>query len=453
MDAEASLRAYDPHVAEERRQLGLAAAIAVVTGESIALGIFLTPAAMAKSLGSPMLLGAVWLGMALMTMSGALCYSELAIRFPQSGGEYIYLKAGYGERVAFLYGWMSSIVMYPGVAAALAVGSVSYVSQLLPLGPRAAALFPALLICVFAAVNLLGTRLSGAFLSLLNVLKLTILFALVAWAVVSGHAHLANLLPLTQRRTGSDPLFPAIAGAVISAFFSFGGWWEASKIAGEVRNPKRTLPLAFVTGVALVTAVYLLISAAFLSVLPIEQLTSNTAFVAQFGGVLFGAAGARILSACVLLCVCGGMAALTMTSPRVCYAMARSGSFFPVFGKLHPRFGTPVNAILLQTGLALAVLLLGAFDRVLAYIIFSAILFLALAASTLFRLKEPLRAWWFPAAPILFIILSALIALMILAHDPFPALIGVGIVLCGIPLRRFFGQGGDTAKDVTEAVR
>ena len=422
---------------QPEKQLGLAAAIAVVTGESIALGIFLTPAAMAKSLGSPLLLGAVWLGMALMAMCGALCYSELAIRFPESGGEYVYLRAGYGAKIGFLYGWMSSIVMYPGVAAALAVGSAPYLAQVLPLSPGALTVVPIIVLCVFCVINLLGTRLSGAILSFVNILKLAILFALVGWAAVSGHAHWSNLLPLAERRTGSDAIFPAVAGAVVSAFFSFGGWWEASKIAGEVRNPKKALPLAFIGGVTIVTAVYLLISAAFLSVLPIEKLTSNTAFVAQFGGVLFGTAGARVLSVCVLMCVCGGIAALTVASPRVCYAMAQSGAFFPAFGKLHPRFGTPANAILLQTGLSLAVLLLGAFDRVLAYIIFSAVIFLALAASTLFRTKQPVRAWWFPVAPIVFITLSILIALLILMHDPLPALIGVGIVLCGIPLRRF----------------
>ena len=422
----------------ERRQLGLSAAIAVVVGESIALGIFLTPAAMAKSLGSPLLLAFVWLGMALMAICGALCYSELAIRFPESGGEYVYLRAGYGERLAFLYGWMSSIVMYPGVSAALAVGAAPYLAQVLPLPSAILAFAPAVILGVFCAVNLLGTRVGGAVLSFVNILKLLVLFALVGWAAVSGHAHLGNLLPLAVRRPGSDAIFPAIAGGVMSAFFSFGGWWEASKIAGEVRNPRRNLPIAFLGGVALVTLVYLLISAAFLSVLPFEKLTSNTAFVAQFGGVLFGVAGARILSGCVLICVCGGIAALTMAAPRVCYAMAQSGAFFPAFGKLHPRFGTPANAILLQTGLSLAVLMLGAFDRVLAYIIFSAIVFLAITATSLFRLPHPVKAWWFPVAPILFIALSAIIALLILMHDPLPALAGVGIVLLGLPLRRFF---------------
>jgi APA family basic amino acid/polyamine antiporter len=423
-------------VASEQRKLGLVAVIAIVTGESIALGIFLTPAAMAKSLGSPLLLGLVWLGMALMAMSGALCYSELAIRHPQSGGEYVYLRAGYGEQIAFLYGWMTSLVMYPGVAAALAVGSVAYVSQLLPLGTVMQRAVPAILLCAFAIVNILGTRLSAAVMSFANILKLSVLFSLVAWAAVSGHAHISNLLPLAQRRPGSDALLPAIAGAAVSAFFSFGGWWEAGKIAGEIQNPKRNLPLAYVAGVSLVAAVYLLVSGAFLSVLPIDRLTSNTAFVAQFGEALFGPMGARVLSVCVLICVFGGMAALTMAAPRVFYAMAQAGSFFPAFGRLHSRFGTPTNAILLQTVLALAVLLLGAFDRVLSYIIFSVVLFLAFTASTLFRMRQPVRNWWFPLAPITFIACCFLIAGLILIHDPIPALVGVAIVLCGVPARK-----------------
>ena len=129
---------------EQSRQLGLAATIAVVTGQSIALGIFLTPAAMAKSLGSPLLLAAVWCGMGLIAMCGALCYSELAVRFPHAGGEYVYLREGYGSRVAFLYGWMAASVMYPGLAAALAMGATPYVLSLFGVAPRTRLWIPAL---------------------------------------------------------------------------------------------------------------------------------------------------------------------------------------------------------------------------------------------------------------------------------------------------------------------
>src|SRR5271163_3531506 len=131
---------------EQHRQLGLAATIAVVTGESIALGIFLTPAAMAKSLGSPLLLTAVWCGMGLIAMCGALCYSELAVRFPHAGGEYVYLREGYGSRVAFLYGWMSAAVIDPGLAAALSVGAVPYVQSIVSISPRAVTFLPAVIL-------------------------------------------------------------------------------------------------------------------------------------------------------------------------------------------------------------------------------------------------------------------------------------------------------------------
>jgi basic amino acid/polyamine antiporter, APA family len=425
----------------ERRQLGLAAAIAAVTGQSIALGIFLTPATMAKSLGSPLLLGAVWCGMAVMMVCGALCYSELAVRFPEAGGEYVYLRQGYGRRAAFLYGWMTAAIMDPGLAAALAVGATSYVQVLTPLGPKATALAPIITLLCLAVINILGTRLSGSVMTAANLLKIAVLFALIGWAIAAGGGNFDNLLPLTGRRAGSGPLIPAIAGAVVSAFFSFGGWWEAGKLAGEIRNPERNMPRAFTGGVLLVTGVYLLISFAFLYVLPLEEIVSNTAFVAQFGDALFGRAGATALSVCVLLSVLGGLLAMTMAAPRAYYAMAQDGAFFPAFARLHPRFGTPVHSILLQTGLALVVLAFGAFDRIVAYIVFSAILFLGLSATTLFRLRPPVVRWWFPAAPILFVAGCLVIALLILLHDPLPALLGVAVVLAGDVLRRFLLPG------------
>src|ERR1700729_654902 len=423
---------------KQHRQMGLASTIAVVTGESIALGIFLTPAAMAKSLGSPMLLTAIWCGMGLIAMCGALCYSELAVRFPHAGGEYVYLREGYGSRVAFLYGWMSAAVMDPGLAAALAMGATPYVLSLFGISPGVRLWIPAVILLGLAMLNYVGTRLSRRVMTVANLLKIAVLLGLVVWTWVSGHASTANLMPLTQRRGGSEPIFAAIAGATVSAFFSFGGWWEAGKIAGEVRNPQKNLPLAFTCGVLLVTLVYLLVSFAFLSVVPLEHIVSNTAFVAQFGEALFGNVGGKVLSACVLLSVLGGLMALTMAAPRVYYAMAKDGAFFAPFGKLHPRFGTPANAVLLQTVLALLILGFGAFDRILSFIIFSAICFLALSATSLFRLREPVRRWWFPAAPVVFLAGCFAINLMILMHDPVPALIGLGIVLCGEPVRRIF---------------
>jgi APA family basic amino acid/polyamine antiporter len=421
--------------------MGVWAAIAVVTGEAISLGIFLTPAAMAKSLGSPALLAAVWCAMAVMTLAGALCFTELAVRNPQDGGEYLYLRRGFGRRVAFLYGWMAAVVMYPGVAAALCVGTVPYLQALVPMPAQLAVALPALLLLILGVLNYFGNRVSNGVMTTLNWLKVPVLLGLVGWALASGHASLANLTPLADRRPGSDPLIGAIAGAAISAFFCFGGWWEAGKIAGQVRNPARTLPIAFCGGVLVVTALYLLVSLAFVSVVPMQQIQSNTAFVAQFGQALFGAEGGRVLSACVVLSVLGGLMVLTMAVPRVTYALARGESGdsqsgpLAVFARLHPRFGTPANGVLLQTGMALLVLCLGAFDRILAFIIFSAVVFLALTAATLFRTNTPVERWWYPLAPIVFIAGSGLLSLMLLLHALGPSLLGAAVVLAGLPVR------------------
>jgi basic amino acid/polyamine antiporter, APA family len=446
---------------QAKREMGVWAATAVVTGEAISLGIFLTPAEMAKSLGSPALLGGVWLGMSVMTLAGALCFTELAVRFPFDGGEYLYLRHGFGRRVAFLYGWMAAMVMYPGVAASLCVGVVPYAQALVPIPARTAMALPALILLGLGALNYFGARLSSEAMTAINWLKVSLLAALVGWAAISGHATAANLEPMAARRAGSDPLAGAIAGAAVSAFFCFGGWWEAGKIAGEVRNPRRTLPIAFAGGVVVVTAIYLLLSFAFVAVVPMQQIQSNSAFVALFGRALFGAAGGRVLAACVLLCVLGGLMVLSMAVPRVTYALALEeaadrGGPLAAFSRLHPRFGSPANAVLLQTVVAVLVLALGAFDRILAFIIFSAVVFLALTAATLFGVGRthdegddalssdvsgPVRAWWYPTAPIVFLAGCGALAAMLLLHSPVPSLIGAAVVLAGLPMRWLLVRG------------
>jgi APA family basic amino acid/polyamine antiporter len=440
---------------QTKRQMGVWAATAVVTGEAISLGIFLTPAAMARSLGSPALLAAVWCAMALLTLAGALCFTELAIRNPHDGGEYLYLRRGFGARVAFLYGWMAAIVMYPGVAAALSVGTVPYLQALLPVSAPIARALPALILITLGALNYFGAGFSSSMMTALNWLKVPVLATLVGWALLFGHATMANVVPIAARRPGSDPLFDAIAGAAISAFFCFGGWWEAGKIAGEVRNPSRNLPVAFSGGVLIVTAIYLLLSFAFVAVVPMQQIQSNTAFVALFGQALFGSAGSRVLSMCVVLCVIGGLMVISMAVPRVTYALALAEAggakhvgLLSAFARLHPRYGTPANAVLLQTGMALLVLMLGAFDQILAYIIFSAVVFLALTVATLFRTITPVRRWWYPIAPIVFIAGSGVLAIMLLMHNPGSALLGAGVVLLGLPVRWLLTRHGPAPSSI-----
>ncbi len=403
--------------------MGVWAATAVVTGEAISLGIFLTPAAMARSLGSPVLLGAVWCGMALLTLAGALCFTELAVRNPHDGGEYVYLRRGFGRRVAFLYGWMAAVVMYPGVAAALCVGIVPYVQALVPVPARLACLrAPALILLGLGALNYAGTRLSSGVMTALNWLKVPVLAALVGWALVSGHATYgqpgaAHTAPRRFRST--DRRHRRSRDQRILLLWRLVGGGQDCRPGPR---PARTLPIAFTGGVLVVTAVYLLVSLAFVAVVPMEQIQNNTAFVAQFGQALFGAAGGRVLSACVMLCVLGGLMVLSMAVPRVTYALARgemrqigSGvSWLASDGSIRASASRRMR-FCCRHGMALAVLALGAFDRILAFIIFSAVVFLALTVATLFRVITPVRRWWFPVAPIVFIAGSGILAAMLAA--------------------------------------
>ena len=218
--------------------LGTGHAVTLIVGVVVGAGIFKAPALVAGMAGSAEWMFIAWLLGGALSLVGALCYAELAVRFPEAGGEYVYLRQGYGGRTAFLYGWMSAAVLDPGLAAALAVGAISYVQVLTPLGPWATVLVPAGTLVGLAVVNLLGTRLSGSLMTAANLLKIAVLLGLVGWAIAGGGGSLDNLLPLAERRAGSGPLFPAIAGAIVSAFFSFGGWWEAGKLAGEIREPE-----------------------------------------------------------------------------------------------------------------------------------------------------------------------------------------------------------------------
>src|SRR6185369_2211813 len=217
-----------------KRQIGLRTATALIVGEVIAVGIFLTPAGMAKSLGSPVWLLIVWIVMGAMATCGALCYGELAARFPEAGGGYVYLREAYGRPVAFLYGWMALLVMDPGLTALLAVGLGSYVGYIFVLsssGIKTVAIGSILLV---ALVNMRGVRLGGWMIRWLTIIKLGLLGFVIIWGFGLRAGNWSNFTPFVAQRPGSEALLGALAGGIVGAFFSFGGWWDLSKLAGEV---------------------------------------------------------------------------------------------------------------------------------------------------------------------------------------------------------------------------
>jgi basic amino acid/polyamine antiporter, APA family len=424
---------------ELKRQIGLPTATALVVGEVIAVGIFLTPAGMAKSLGSPFWLLVVWLVMGLMALCGALCYGELAARFPQAGGGYVYLREAYGPPVAFLYGWMAFLVMDPGITAALAVGMASYVNYSFQLPPVWIKLIAIIAIVIVAAINIRGVKIGGWFVRWLTVLKLGLLLFILLWGFGLRLGDWGHFQPFVAQRDGSIPLVGALAGALVAAFFSFGGWWDVSKLAGEIRDPARTLPRALVYGVVIVTAFYILTSAVFIYLVPLERVTSGETFAAQAGDALFGRIGGQVFSMVVIVAVLGSLAGLIMSAPRVYYAMARDKVFFTAAASVHPRFGTPARAIILQAALASLLVALGTFDQIVSYFVFVVVIFIALTVAATFLLRRTQPSTdvhltpGYPAAPILFLLLIILLLFLLGSNNPKQAMLGVMVTALGLP--------------------
>jgi APA family basic amino acid/polyamine antiporter len=248
-----------------------------------------------------------------------------------------------------------------------------------------------------------------------------------------------NFTPFVSQRAGSLPLFGALAGATVAAFFSFGGWWDVTKLAGEVRDPARTLPRALAYGVTIVTLVYILTSAVFIYLVPLDRVSSGETFAAQAGEALFGRVGGQVFSAVVIVAVLGSLAGIIMSAPRVYFAMARDGLFIPAAASLQPRYGTPARAIVLQAALASLLVALGTFDQIVSYFIFVVVIFIALTVAAIFVLRRRSNAKsnyltpGYPATPIIFLLLITLLLFLLGANNPKQALLGIAVVALGLP--------------------
>jgi APA family basic amino acid/polyamine antiporter len=441
------------HHAELTRQLGLISVTALVIGEVIAVGIFLTPASMARSLGSPLWLLVVWLVMGVMALSGALSYGELAARYPEAGGGYVYLRRAYGPAVAFLYGWKCLLVMDPGITAALAVGLASYLGYVVPVSAAMQKVVAAAAILVLASVSAVGLRLGAGLMRWLTAFKLGALALIAILALGLRLGDWSNFVPFVAQRPGSDPLPGALAPGLVGAFFAFGGWWEITKLAGEARDPARTLPRALGIGVAIVTVVYILTSAVFVYLVPLERVTTGETFAAQAGEALFGPAGGRVFAAIVIAAIFGSLLALLMALPRVYYAMARDRVFFHAIAAIHPRFGTPARAIALQAVLASVLVVLGSFNQILSYFIFVTVCFVGLTVAGLFVVRRRAtapsgyRTPGYPATPVIFLVLVVVLLVLLAGHNPVQAAAGVGIVGVGLPVYLLVFRGRSAPRE------
>jgi APA family basic amino acid/polyamine antiporter len=428
-----------------RARIGVWAATALVISHTVAVGIFLTPAELIGAMASPAWTFALWTLGGAAVLAGALSFGELASRFPQAGGLYVYLREAWGPRVSFLYGWQSLLVMDPGVTAALAAGAAQYAGIVWPAlsdHPRATA---AGLIWILAALNMAGLSFGARVFGVLTIVKLCTLGGIVAGAFLVGDGSWANFVPFVGDRVGAGALAPAVAIGLISVFFSFGGFWETSRIAAEMHDPRRQVPLALVAGVASVTVIYLVTTAAFIYLVPPAAATSAAEFARLAGEALAGPSGPWLLSAAVLLSVVASAMAMLMVAPRLYEAMSRDG-VFPGIVAARMGQGAPVRATLVLATLSTCFVLLGTFDQIVSFFIAPTLVFLALAVAAVFPVRRrsaqpaPFRAPGHPVTPVIFMTLVVGITLMVTLNRPLQAVAGAALVLLGLPAYRLFAR-------------
>jgi APA family basic amino acid/polyamine antiporter len=421
------------------RELSVGAAASLVVGQVIAVGIFLTPGTIIRTVASPLGVLLIWAAMGAMAICGALCYGALAARNPRAGGGYVYLREAYGPGVAFLYGWKCLLIMDPGITAALATGFAGYAAYFVPLdqtGSRAVAVGA---IAVFALVHIAGVKVGMRLITAVTLLKIALIVALTLGALASTAGSWSHFIPFATRRPGAPPLGAAIAGGFVAAFFSFGGWWEVTRMAGEVRNPSKTLPRALTLGLLAVMFLYAAATLSFIYAIPIGQVAEGQGFVAQVGEAIVGRGGGAAVALIVLVCVLGSLGAMQMLAPRLYFAMAEDGLFPAAAAAVHPRFGTPARAILTQAVLASVLVALGTFDTIVAYFVFITVVFIAAVVASVFvvRRREPaFHVPGYPWAPLVFLLMVGVLLVLLALNNPLQALLGLAIVAAAIPVYR-----------------
>jgi APA family basic amino acid/polyamine antiporter len=492
------------------QSLGLFSSTAIVIGSMVGSGIFIVDADIARATNSPALYLGAWVVTAILTTIGALSYGELAAMMPKAGGQYVYLRESLGPLWGFLYGWTLFLVIQTGTIAAVCVAfgkflgvffpAVSTTNWLwhiahvpaIPVGPmvlgnmeigvNTANLTGILIVLFLAIVNIFGVKLGALIQNVFTTAKALSLAALIVLGFTIGRnatAWNANFGPgwsnfwqnagwhsLHSVQVGvGGPIVLVnvvviLAVVQVGSLFSSDAWNNITFTAGEVKNPKRNIPLSLILGTGFVLVVYFLASLAYILVLPMHGDPNGATVLAR--GVqyasedrvstavleqIFHSAGAWMMAAAVLISTFGCANGMTLAGARVYYAMSRDGLFFKSVGKLHPRYHTPVAGLMVQAGWAVLLCLSGSYSQLLDYIMFAVLVFYILTIAGLFVLRfkrpdapRPYKALGYPVLPALYIVMAAWICIVLLRYKPQYTWPGLVIVLLGIPVYLFWSH-------------
>ena len=438
---------------ELARDLRLSHAGAIVVGTIIGSGIFLVPAEMMQAAGSAKLVYLAWLVGGLLSFFGALTYAELGAMKPQAGGEYVYIRDGYGPLAGFLYAWTWFLIAKPASIATLATGFVRVLGNFPALNFFAhniSGAFPVTygqLVSVAAAtlisiLNYIGIKKAGDFQLVFTLLKVAIILSIVVIGLSYSGGSWQNF---AGSFTGAKGGMAGFMAALVAALWAYDGWNDLNMVSGEIRDPERNIPRALIFGVALVAILYMLVNAAVQYVLPAAAIAASPRPASDAMAVVLGSLGAGLVSAGMALSMLVAMNGTVMSGARVPYAVARDRYFFSALAEVHPRFRTPSVAIVVQAVLAIILLLLGGnFRQFFSLAIFAEWLFYMIAGSTVFVFRRrdpgalrPYRVWGYPVVPILFVLASAVLLYYTFTGNLRNSALGCLVILAGIPV--FYG--------------
>ena len=428
------------------RRLGFWSAVLLVIGITIGSGIFRTPAVVASRVPDPLWMLGLWVIGGGMALAGALSFAELAASLPQSGGVYVFLREGWGRLAGFLFGWAELVLIRAVSVAAIASVFGEYFLRTFgydPMANPAAADYVAVGAIVFATtVNILGVRLGAAFVSISSTAKYVGLASIVLAAFLLGGSHGASSAHFVET---AGVVTPGLFGlALISVLWAYDGFVDLAYAAGEVRNPQRTLPRALISGTLAIVVIYLLTNLAYLYVVPLPRMADSRLIAADTMTVLFGQAGVTLISTLVMVSTFGALIGIMLSGPRIFFAMAGDGLFFRPIAAVHPRFGTPWVAILLNGGLAVVMALAQTFEQLADTFVLATWPFYIFAVAALYRLRRtrpdlprPYKVTGYPVVPAIFIAAASYLIVNALVTDPFWTALVFGIVLLGVPVFYF----------------
>ncbi len=428
---------------ELSRRLGLWDSLAIVVGTIIGSGIFIVPGSIARELPSGEWMLAIWLAAGGLTLCGALAFAELGAMLPHSGGQYVYLREAYSPLWGFLFSWVLLLVVRSGSTATLAVGFSIYLGYFVPLSPLVERLTAAAVILLLTAVNY-RTLIGGALVQ--NATTILKVGGLVLVAGAAFGDRVQHAVETTVAPSGFG--VSEIGVAMIACLWAYNGWFHAGFVGGEIKDAHRNLPLSLGAGVGVVILLYMLVNIAYMNVLTVEEIAATDRVAAVVAERVFGPAGGAIISATILVSIFGALNAGILTGPRVYFALARDGLFFRQLAEVHPRFGTPAVAILLQGVWAAILSLSGSYVGLFSFAMFAAWIFYGLAVLGVIVLrikrpewKRPYRMWGYPVTPLLFTVASVWLVANTLITQPLPSLAGLLLIVSGVPVYFWLRRG------------